>query len=263
MKVSIITVGMNHLKYIKNLYRTLLDEHRPTVDFECIFVDNCSKDGSQEWLRNTYPEVKIIQNVKPRGFGENNNKGVAASSGDYIAIINPDIEFIDDSLDRLIIWMESHKDQYGIIGPKLLNPDRTVQYSARTFMTAKKFFFRALSYGNDQTHFGKVGDYLCRDLDMDKLQPVNWVMGAAMFASRDFYYELGGFDEDYFLYMEDEDLCLRSWKAGKPVIFAGNFSVVHNHLRKSRKIGKAMFKHFKSLYTFFKKHGLNVENYVG
>ena len=107
-----------------------------------------------------------------------------------------------------------------------------------------------------------MGDYLCRNLDMDKIQPVNWIMGAAMFATREFYNALGGFDEDYFLYMEDEDLCLRSWKAGKPVIFAGNVAVIHNHLRGSKKIGKKMIKHFQSLFTFFKKHGLNVKNYV-
>lgn len=253
---------MNHLKFIKNLYRTLLEEHRPTVAFECIYVDNCSKDGSQKWLRNNYPEVRIIQNIKPCGFGENNNKGVATCKGEYVAIINPDIEFIDDSIDKMVKWMDKNKGKFGIIGPKLLNPDRSVQFSARTFMTAKKFFFRALSYGNDKTHFGKVGDYLCRDLDMNKLQPVNWIMGAAMFATKDFYDELGGFDEEYFLYMEDEDICLRSWKKNRPVIFAGNIIVIHNHLRGSRKFGKKMLKHFKSLFTFFKKHGLSVKNYV-
>lgn len=262
MKVSIITVGMNHLRFIKNLYRTLLEEHRPSVEFECIYVDNCSKDGSQDWLRENYPEVRIIQNECPLGFGENNNKGVKVATGEYVAIVNPDIEFFDDAIDRLIAWMDEHKGEYGIVGPKLLNPDRTVQYSARTFITAKAFFYRALSRGNDEAKSSKVGDYLCRDLDMDKLQPVNWIMGAAMFATREFYNELGGFDEDYFLYMEDEDLCLRSWKAGKPVIFAGDVAVVHNHLRASKKVGKKMMKHFQSLFTYFRKHGLNVKNYV-
>ena len=262
MKVSIITVGMNHLRYIKSLYRTLLVEHRPKCEFECIYVDNCSKDGSVQWLKDTYPEVKIIQNEVPLGFGENNNKGVAVATGEYVGIVNPDIEFFDDAIDQLVAWMDGSAGEYGIVGPKLLNPDRSIQYSARTFITARSFFYRALSRGNDDTSNSKVGDYLCRNLDMDKLQPVNWIMGAAMFATREFYNELGGFDEDYFLYMEDEDLCLRSWKAGRPVIFAGNIAVVHNHLRGSRKIGKKMMRHFQSLFTFFRKHGLNVKNYV-
>ena len=262
MKISFITVGMNHLKYIKNLYRTLLEENRPNYEFECIYVDNCSNDGSLQWLQDNYPEVRTIRNKYPLGFGANNNLGVSKAKGEYVAIVNPDIEFFDDAIDRLIEWMDEHKGEYGIVGPKLLNPDRTVQYSARTFITAKAFFYRALSRGNDEAQNSKVNDYLCRSLDMNKIQPVNWIMGASMFISRDFYNSLGGFDEDYFLYMEDEDLCLRSWKTGMPVIFAGNIAVVHNHLRGSRKIGKKMIKHFQSLFTFFHKHGMNVKNFV-
>lgn len=262
MKISLITVGMNHLTYIKNLYHTLLVDHRPNIEFECIYVDNCSTDGSQQWIKDVYPEINIIQNIQPQGFGANNNKGVMHAKGDYIAIINPDIEFFDDAIDALVNWMDGHKEEYGIVAPKLLNPDHTVQYSARRFMTAKTFLYRLLSLGDDKSNNKKVEDYLCKNLDLNKLQSVNWVMGAAMFLTRDFYNELNGFDEDYFLYMEDEDICLRSWKAGRPVIFAGNYAVVHNHLRASRKVGKRMLNHLRSLVVFYLKHGINVKNFV-
>lgn len=262
MKLSIITVGMNHKNYIKNLYRTLLEEFRPNIDFECIYVDNCSNDGSVEWLKKKYPEVKIIQNSTPLGFGENNNIGARSATGEYLAIINPDIEFIDNSIEKIIDWMDTHIDEYGIVGPKLLNPDRTVQYSARSFITVKAFVYRFLSRGDDEASNKKVNDYLCRDINMDIIQPVNWIMGAAMFCTKELYTKLGGFDQDYFLYMEDEDICLRSWKYGKPVYFLGSFAVIHNHLRGSRRIGKKMLKHFESLYTFFRKHGINVKDYA-
>lgn len=263
MDISIITVGMNHKKYIENLYRTLLVENRPKLEFECIYVDNCSTDGSQEWLKETYPEVKIIQNDCPLGFGENNNKGAKIAVGKYIAIINPDIEFFDDAIDRMVSWMEEHSGEYGIVGPKLLNPDRTIQYSARKFMTVKMLFFRLLSRGKDYSNLSKVGDYLCRDIDVNDVQPVNWVIGAAMFCTNEFYKQLRGFDEDYFLYVEDEDLCIRSWKNTKPVILMGNIAVIHNHLRASNKIGKNMLMHFKSYFIFFRKHGMHVKDYVG
>ncbi len=258
--VSIITVGMNHLKFIKNLYRTLLKEHRPKVSIEVIYVDNCSHDGSIEWLKENYPEVYIIQNKDIKGFGDNNNNGVLASSGKYVAIINPDIEFLDDAIDKLYQFAEDNKDNYGIIAPKLLNPDMSVQYSARSFITLRSFFFRAISMGNDKSANSSVGNYLCKDLNTDKVQPVNWVLGAAMFLKRDFYDKLGGFDLDYFLYMEDEDLCIRSWKMKKPVVYCGNIAVIHNHLRESNRIGRKMFIHFKSLFTFFRKHGWNIKN---
>lgn len=262
MDISIITVGMNHKKYIENLYRSLLVENRPKVEFECIYVDNCSTDGSQEWLKDNYPEVKIIQNKQPLGFGNNNNIGTKEAKGKYIAIINPDIEFIDNAIDNIVVWMEQHSGEYGIVGPKLLNPNRTVQYSVRRFMTPKTFFFRFITKGNDSTNASKVGDYLCRDIDMDKTQPVNWIIGAAMFCTREFYEQLGGFDEDYFLYVEDEDMCLRSWKLGKPVFFVSDIVVVHNHLRASSKVGKKMLMHFKSFMIFFRKHGGHIKDYV-
>lgn len=257
--VSIITVGMNHLRFIKQLYRTLFAEHPPRVSVEAIYVDNCSKDGSVAWLRENYPNVRIIQNEEPKGFGENNNIGVRASSGKYVAIINPDIEFLDDAIDRLYQYAENNKDAIGILAPKLLNPDRTIQYSARNFITLRSFFYRALARGNDKF---SAGNYLCKDMDTDSVQPVNWVIGAVMFMSREHYDRLGGFDTDYFLYMEDEDMCLRTWKMGRQVVYCGNISVIHNHMRGSKKIGRMMFIHFQSLFTFFRKHGLNVKSQV-
>ena len=264
IKVSVITVGMNHLKYIKNLYRTLLIEQRPLVNFEAIYVDNCSTDGSQQWLRKTFPEVRIIQNEHVRGFGANNNIGVKASCGEYIAIINPDIEILDHAIDRLLSYADKNKDQFGLIAPKLLNPDEehTVQYSVRHFITLGMFVNRFLSKGNDDSDNTKVCKYLCKNLDTTKVQQVNWAMGAALFLTRNFYAQLDGFDQDYFLYMEDEDICLRSWKIGKPVIYHGEIAVIHNHLRGSSKIGKKMLRHFQSLFIFFRKHGINVKSYV-
>ncbi len=262
VEVSIITVGMNHLRFIKKLYSTLFAEHPPRVSVEAIYVDNCSHDGSVDWLERNYPDVRIIRNEKVMGFGENNNIGVKASSGKYVAIINPDIEFIDDAIDRLWQYAENCGDSCGVLAPKLLSPDGSIQYSARNFITLRSFFHRALTRGNDQSEDSSVGSYLLKDLDWDKVQPVNWVMGAAMFMRRDFYDELDGFDTDYFLYMEDEDLCLRTWKSGRPVVYCANIRVIHNHMRGSRRIGKMMLLHFKSLLTFFRKHGFNIKSQV-
>ena len=89
--ISIVTVGMNHLLYLKALLHSIYVENVPQVNFEMIYVDNCSTDGTVGYIRHNYPQVKIIENRKPLGFGENNNKGVLASMGKYIAIINPDI----------------------------------------------------------------------------------------------------------------------------------------------------------------------------
>lgn len=105
--VSIITVGMNHLIYIKELYRSIYaKETKPNVSFEAIYVDNCSEDGSVEFLQKEYPQVKIVRNTTPKGFGENNNIGALASTGKYLAIINPDVFLCAGSLDSLYDFME-------------------------------------------------------------------------------------------------------------------------------------------------------------
>lgn len=259
-QISIITVGMNHLSYMKKLLTSIFDDNNISIPIEMVYVDNCSTDGSVQYIKEKYPMVKILQNIKPLGFGENNNKGVLASKGKYIAIINPDIVLFKNSLDNLFRYAENNPN-YGILVPKLLNPDGSIQYSVRVFVSLKTLFFRFLSKGNDETNNKIVARYLCKNLDTEKVQPVDWAIGAALFIKKDFYACLGGFDQDYFLYMEDEDLCLRSWKMHKPVIYLPQSVMIHNHLRGSAKLGKKTMFHLRSMQTFFKKHGLNINCY--
>lgn len=261
-KISIITVGMNHLSYINELYKTLFCEAMPTTSFEAIYIDNCSNDGSVEFLQKEYPQVKVIKNAVPKGFGENNNIGAFASTGKYLAIINPDVSFRKGSLDALFDFMEKNPN-VGIAVPHLFNKDLTHQFSIRGFITPSIFINRVLSHGKDDAQNKDVEKYLCKNIDVDKVQPVNWAVGAALFMSREMYSRLAGFDKDYFLYMEDEDICLRSWLMNRPVVYVPQSEMVHNHLRASAKIGKKAFMHFKSLRTFFRKHGYHIPDYAG
>lgn len=103
MIISLITVGMNHRKYIEALYGSLYTPNNTdTSQIEAIYVDNCSTDDSVNYIRENYPQVKIVQNVESLGFGENNNKGVMASRGDYIGIVNPDIVLKKGSIDSIM-----------------------------------------------------------------------------------------------------------------------------------------------------------------
>ena len=254
---------MNHLPYIKELYRSLYTgDSKPKMPFEAIYIDNCSKDGSVEFLNENYPQVKIIQNETPKGFGENNNIGAFASVGKYLAIINPDVSLRKGSIDFLYEFMEKNPE-VGIAVPHLFNKDLTHQFSIRGFITPEIFINRVLSHGRDDSKNRYVAKYLCKDIDVEKIQPVNWAVGAALFIPRAMYSRLAGFDKDYFLYMEDEDICLRSWLMDCPVVYVPQSQMVHDHLRASAKIGKKAFLHFKRLMTFFKKHGCSIPDYAG
>lgn len=259
-QISIITVGMNHLSYLKALYYSLFIVNKPKTQFEAIYVDNCSSDDSVEFIKEHYPEVNIIVNNKPLGFGENNNKGVMASVGEYIAIINPDIVLEKGSIDKLYYYLINHPE-IGIVAPQLLNPDKSVQFSVRSFLSPKLAFYRLITRGKDDSDNKEMREYLCKDIDFKQSQPVDWAMGAALFMSRQTYAQLGGFDQNFFLYIEDEDICLRSWKLNKPVWYLPESKIIHNHLRSSTKIGKKTIMHLKSILYFLRKHGSNIPSY--
>lgn len=256
MKISIITVGMNHKKYIEVLYKALYGECRPELEFETIYIDNCSTDDSVKFVSTHYPQVKIVTNLKPLGFGENNNKGVEVSTGDYIALLNPDIILIKGSLEK-VIGKARTMNWKGIIVPKLLNLDGSIQNSVRGFVTLGTIVRRWLTWENDNSNNSKVRKYLCKDLAHTKEQEVDWAIGAAMFMSRETYVALGGFDQRYFLYMEDEDLCLRAWEQGTSVLYYPDAEFIHHHLRGSSHLSKRTFQHLKSLAIFFRRHGFN------
>lgn len=257
-QVSVITVGMNHKSFIKRLYDSIFLSDNTSLDLEVIYVDNCSKDGSVEFVKENYPKVKVIVNDTPMGFGANNNKGAEIATGKYLAIINPDVIVKKGSFDILYEYAETH-DDWGVLAPKLLNADSTLQYSVRAFVSLKIMFYRFFTAGKDHCNSEAVNYYLYKDIDATKTQPVDWAIGAALFVKTDFFRKQGGFDMDYFLYMEDEDFCLRSWQANKPVMYVPQAEMMHTHLRSSSKFNKMTFVHMKSMFTFFRKHGFNVK----
>ncbi len=261
LQVSIVTVGMNHLSYIQELYQSLYVDAVPSVTFEAIYVDNCSTDGSAEFLRDNYPQVKIVQNEKPYGFGFNNNLGVQSANGECVALLNPDVILKERAIDVLYEYVQ-HNDFAGIVVPKLLNTDGTLQRSVRRFISPNILLGRLLTRGNDLTNNTAVQKYLCEDIDRDVKQNINWSVGAALFMRRETYKTLGGFDTDYFLYMEDEDLCLRAWKQGCSVMYLPNSEVVHNHIRLTYKSLSHVFMHLRSMLTFFRKHGFSIPDYA-
>ena len=250
---------MNHLPFLGPLLKSLYIDNPPSVDFEMIYVDNCSEDQSVSFIKKNYPEVLVFTNKSIKGFAENNNFGVSRSSGEYIAIINPDVVLLDDCIDKLYQYFKSNPNT-GILVPKLLNPDRSIQFSVRNFISLKIFFWRLLTDGNDNTSNKIIQKYLLKARDAEKTQFVDWAVGASFFMAKSFFNELNGFDEDYFLYVEDQDICLRSWKKRRPVVYFPKAIMTHNYLKGSARFGKKKWYHFKSLVIFFIKHGTCVKS---
>ena len=210
-RASIIVVNYNGREYLTQCLCSLLDEdHR---DYEIIVVDNASTDGSAEHVEERFPEVTVIRNETNYGFGQGNNLAVQRANGEYLAFLNPDATVEPGWLKALMEALQTDP-QAGLATSKILllaDPGRIN------------------TCGND-VHF--TGLTLCRGMGAGRhafaeLEEVSAVSGAAFVARKDVFETLGGFDESFFLYMEDTDLSLRARLAGCRCLYAPQ-SVVHH-----------------------------------
>jgi GT2 family glycosyltransferase len=233
--ISIITVGHNHFPHIQKCLPSVFD-HTKKSSFEYVLVDNVSSDGTAEWVGKHFSSVKIITNDVRRGFAENINRGLRGlNKSRYIVLINPDIICLPNVINSLVDFMDAHP-KVGIAGPKLLNPDMTLQPSCRGFSTPTGIFIRGLHLDAlfKGAHF--MQDYLLEDLNRNEPSDVDWVTGAFMIVRRDAISEIGPMDQDrYFLYAEDQDWCCRMWRGGWRVCYVPQAMAIHEHLREGIK----------------------------
>jgi len=253
--LSIVTVTMNSMGTIKALLHSLFEEATRDVRAEIIIVDNCSTDGTRDFIRTYFPSVTLIENTEIKGFAENNNRGIGASRGEFVALINPDVVVLPQSLKQLLGFMMSNKS-VGIVAPKLCNADRSLQDSARRFVNLRTVFLRFFYWGTKENDSRELRNYLMVDADLSAVQPVDWVIGAVMIVRKAAFENIGLLDEKYFLYIEDQDLCYRMWKEGWSVFYYPEAVMLHNHQRKSVKGGLSRLAviHAKSLLYFLWKH---------
>jgi len=205
----------------------------PKAPYEIIVVDNNSKDGAGEMLKEKYPEVIFIGSKINRGYGAGMNLGIAKAKGEYILILNPDIVILENSIESLYEFMKEHPDA-GIAGPKLLNPDKTTQSSYFRFHTILTPLYRRTPLGKLPWAKEHLSRFLMAENQTNgRPRTVEWLLGACMMARKSVLQKIGMFDERFFLYFEDTDLCRRAWEGGFKVYYASDSRMVHYHMRES------------------------------
>lgn len=202
----------------------------------CVIVDNASTvtDVAAE-VRRHLPDALVHIRDRNYGFGHSNNFGARAVEASYYLFLNPDtILHESDVLTRLHAFMETHPD-VGLVAPKLLFPDGTLQETCRRFPAWYMPFFQRTRLG--QTKFGQkyLRSFLMHDTDHGVCQTVDWVQGSAMFVRAEAWRQIRGFDERFFMYFEDVDVCRRLHEAGFGVIYFPETSILHSHERESAK----------------------------
>ena len=230
MLLSIIIVNWN----VRDLVRKcLLSVRREMLaapdDYEIIVIDNASADGSAGMLRAEFPDVILIESAVNLGFGAGCNQGYRVAKGEFILLLNPDAEVIDHSVDSMLEVMAA-RPRAGILGPRLVHEDGafqpasggalpTLANTAWNYLFLKEMLPRSVAPAE-----------LFLEGDPQGLVPVGWVSGASMLVRRE---AVGAeiFDESFFMYGEDMDVCDRVRREGWEVLYASAISVVHHHGR--------------------------------
>lgn len=260
MKLSIITINFNH-KHFPKLCVEALEASKTRHGFEIIFVDNVSRDPiSKGFLEKAAGagRIKLIKTSHNLGYAGGNNLGAANASGEYLLFLNPDTAVFPDAIEKMIDYMDQRRD-IGILGPKLIYADGLVQDSCRRYprlidLIAKRTPLRRLSWFRK-----RVAGYVMGDFGHSVLREVDWVTGASMLISKKVFEKVGGFDERYFLFMEDLDLCRNVREKGLHVVYYPEAQINHYHQRLSggglsRLLTKKVFwHHVASMIKYFWK----------
>jgi GT2 family glycosyltransferase len=212
--ITICTVNYNGLRHLKECFDSILKSNYPMANVEVVMIDNASTDGSVGFVESNYPWVKLLSLDRNYGFSKANNLGAKSAGGEYIVFLNNDTVVTPEWLNGLVGTMESDSE-IGIVGSKLLMLDRAGIINSAGSTIA----FNGGGYD--------VG-FLARDAEQYNVPGRRGgVCAAAMMVRRDEFLDFGGFDEDYFMYFEDVDLCWRYWLFGRKVFYAPSSVVFH------------------------------------
>jgi GT2 family glycosyltransferase len=225
MKLSIIILCWNDVKVIGDCLASIYAGTRLT-EFEVIISDNGSTDGSVDFIRQNFPQVRILENRANLRFAKGNNVGIQASRGEYVLILNPDTIIHDGTLDKMVGYAEKHAEA-GAFGCKVLNVDGTYQGCARPPYTLRSEWCAALYLGwlAHLSEWFHPGVYVGWEGDTERT--VGWLAGCFILIRGDLLKTIGGFDEQFFYYYEDTDLCRRVWDSGHPILYTPDFAITH------------------------------------
>ena len=223
------------------------------LDLDVVLVDNASTDGSTELVARAHPSLRVFENRVNRGFAAAANQGVRATTAPFVLLLNPDAEITGGSLASLV-KVAADRPRAAVVGPLVRNSDGSLQASARKVPGLLESLGHAfLGPFVPNNRFSRA--YTMAEWDRSSEREVEWVSGCAMLVRREAFDAVGGFDEGYFMYVEDVDICTRLRKVGWSVLFCPELEVVHETGVSARKQSRRLaFEHSRSIYRYFAKH---------
>ena len=227
---------------------------QPEAPSEVVIVDNGSSDGSVEMVHANYPFVVLCANKVNLGYGAAANQAIARCTAKYALLLNSDTLLRPGALRALTAYLDSHP-RAAIVGPRLVNPDGTLQVSCYPFPTPLNTFVGNTTLSRLIRYVPALRNHYLLTWPHTSDRVVPWVKGAALAVRREAFEAVGGFDESFFMYSEETDLCYRLWSAGWQVHFAPVTSVVHIGGVSTMQVRTDMaVQFFASLKQFYERH---------
>ena len=250
--VSVCTVNWDTRNDLRTLLRSLRGEVRGLV--EVIVVDNGSTDGSAAMVRARFPWVHLLANPNNRGYARASNQAMAAARGRYFFLLNPDARVHPGCLQRLVRFLDEHP-RAAAAGPRVLNPDGSLQHSCRRFpsFTAGLFRHTPLGWLWPNNRFTRA--YLMRDWNHQIAREADWLSGAAVCLRREAVEQVGPLDEGYFMFCEDVDWGYRARQAGWDLWYVPEAVVTHAIGRATdQRVFRMVLAFHRSMRRFYWKH---------
>ena len=256
MDISVVIVAWNAKHYLQLCLQSLADAP-PRRTIEVLVVDNASADGTSEMVKAQFPWVKLIRSEENLGFSRGNNLAIRQCQGRYIALVNPDVIVFPGCLDALADFLDQNPT-VGDVGPRILNPDRTLQSTCRRFPTLWNNFCMATGLA---TRFKAsrffAGEHMLY-FPHDRTLPVDVLVGCFSMIKRQAFDEIGLLDDNLFMYGDDIDWCRRAWNAGWQVVFYPGAESIHDRgkITAPFPVRFALAQQRSVLYYWQKHHGL-------
>lgn len=253
VKVSTIIVNWNTRNILRDCLSSIFEQTQD-IEHEVIVVDNTSTDGSVEMIKSEFPSVTLIENKVNRGFAAANNQGIAIAKGQYLLLLNSDTVVLDNAIAKAFSFADSHPE-CGIVGCRVLNPDRTLQPTCFMFPSILnmllstsylyKLFPKNKFFGRERMSWW----------DRSNVRNVDVVTGCFMLVRRKALEQIGSMDGRFFMYGEETDWCYRFKEAGWKVMYTPSAEIIHLGGQSSKKVMEQMSLELRgSILQFMKKH---------
>lgn len=250
--ISIVTYNSRHIFKVLDQLKSEFEDNK---QFRFVIFDNNSTVEYKEKLKTYIPFVEVNFYSENKGFGFGHNYNLLEATEDYFLVLNPDVLLKKPDLLNMIEVMES-SDKIGLSVPRVLNSDGSPQYLIRNRVSVFDYALRFIPFKFVKKLFDKrLSRYECRDLPLDHNIPVRIGSGCFMLVRNQAYKAVNGFDDRYFMYFEDYDLCLELEKKKYQVMYCPTSTIIHFYEKEAHKSRKLFNIFMQSMYKFFNKWG--------